>query len=178
MAQKRLVAAKEQFENDDRIRSRQKATSVQYTDDRSVKKKLATVLLHRYTCIQLIAVTDRLRQLDLEQTNRENDIEIRQLNSSQDALLVELSQIRIQCDSLEHRNMELELERKQFVKNRSQNEADVRNLKANVQRLRVSHEEQEKMLVDVGSRLQSSRMALEASQGIIEHLPHAIPEDK
>jgi hypothetical protein len=178
LLQKRLAAAKEQFENDDRIRSRAKATQTTYTDDRSVKKKLATVLQHRYTCIQLTAVEDRLRQLALEQKNREQEIEIKELNGSQEALLADLAQVRVQCDSLAQRNMELELERKMFMKTRAQSEADIRNLKSNVQRLRVGHEEQEKLLIDVGSRLQSSRMALDIATGSSTPLLSALPDEK
>ena len=177
--QKRLAAAKEQFDNDDRIRARAKATSPTFADDRSVKKRLATVLQHRYTCIQLTAVEERLRQLALEQRNREQEIEIKELTGAQEALLSELAQVRVQCESLAQRNMELELERKQFMKARSQSEADIRNLKSNVQRLRVAHEEQEKLLIDVGSRLQSSRMELDNATGSGgSSLPSALPDEK
>lgn len=163
-----LQSAKEQHEADQRVRSRNAKDSVAATKDeeRSNKKQLVLLLQLRLTEVQLYSCNYRLKQMTLERENRNNNIEIKQLQASQEALLQELSQVRLQCEALAHRNSELEIERKQFIKQRSQTETEVKNLKANAQRLRVSHDEQEKLLVDMGTKLQTARMSADSDKPI------------
>lgn len=169
-----LQTAKEQYEVDQRIRMRSSNGAKQAEDEQSNKKKLALLLQARLTDIQLFSCKHRLQQMALERQVRNQQIEIQQLKASQETLLQELSQGRLQCEALAHRNSELEIERKQFLKQRSMMETEVKNLKANSQRLRVSHDEQEKLLVDMGTKLQSARMHVDAVENRMTPLPQAV----
>ena len=71
--------------------------------------------------------------------------------------MVELSHAKMQCDALVQRNTELELQRKELTKNRSAAEADIKALKNQVHKMRIASDEQEKVLVDIGTRLQQAR---------------------
>ncbi|CUG50290.1 Hypothetical protein, putative, partial [Bodo saltans] len=113
-----LQHAKEQYEVEERLRKRGgangKGSAKPQDDENSNKKKLVLLLKSRLTDIQLFSCRNRLQQMALERQNRNQALELRQLKASQETLLQELSQLRLQCESLAHRNSELEIERKQF----------------------------------------------------------------
>lgn len=177
-----LQTAKEQYEVEERLRKRGGgsggksggACAKPQDDESSNKKKLVLLLKSRLTDIQLFSCRSRLQQMNLERQNRNQALELRQLKASQETLLQELSQLRLQCESLAHRNSELEIERKLFHKQRSAMELEAKNLKANAQRLRVSHDEQEKLLVDMGTKLQTARMGQGDASTSSSPLPGAV----
>ena len=144
---------------------------------RTKKKRLYLLLHSRFIEIQLFACNYRLQQMKLERENRNMEIEIKTLQESQDSIFAELSQARVQCDALAHRNSELEAERKQFLKTRTEMETEMKTLRANAQRLRVSHDEQEKLLVELGTRLQSARIEIESRSGTPAPLPNTVMTD-
>lgn len=158
MLLKQLEAQKVVFDNEERIRRRNKATSVNFKDERSGKKQLTQLLRMRYNAIQIFAVQQRLRQLQLERELRNLRIENTEIKRRHDVAANELAQARLQCDSLVQRTTELDLERKQLVRTRTASDLEIKNLKAAIQRMRVSSEEQEKILVEVGTRLQCLKL--------------------
>jgi hypothetical protein len=170
---KTLLESKEQYEADERVRQRSHSPN----DERTKKKRLYLLLHSRFIEIQLFACNYRLQQMKLERENRNMEIEIKTLQESQDSIFAELSQARVQCDALAHRNSELEAERKQFLKTRTEMETEMKTLRANAQRLRVSHDEQEKLLVELGTRLQSARIEIESRSGTPAPLPNTVMTD-
>ena len=153
-----LRTAKDTFDAEERTRKRHKALSVNFKEDRSARKQLAVIMQQRYSAIQIFACEQRLSQLAVERRQRDSDSELSELRTRQEALLVELAHAKTQCDLLVQRNSELELTRKEMLRGRGLAEQEIKNLKATIHRMRIANEEQEKVLVDVGTRLQNAKM--------------------
>lgn len=164
-----LESKKAALENEERIRRRNKATIVNFKDERSSKKQLTALLEKRFNEIQIYACEQRLRQIAAENANRVSGIELTEIHRKHDSVVGELEQLKLQCDSLVQRNTELEMERKQLIRARTAAEQEIKNLKSSVQRMKVSGEEQEKVLVEVGTRLQTLRIQNDAKDGTGGH---------
>jgi len=153
----KLNAAKAAFDAEERTRKRQKATAVNWKDDRSGRKQLAQTMQQRYNAIQIFACEQRLRQIKLERDNAALQAELDEATERQEALTVELSHAKAQCDGLVQRNTELELQRKDFARGRVVAEQEIKTLKNTIHKMRIANEEQEKVLIDVGTRLQQAK---------------------
>jgi hypothetical protein len=154
-----LRRTKANFDAEERTRKRQKATAVNYKDDRSGRKQLAGTMQQRYNNIQIFACDQRSRQMALERESTAVVTELGEYKTRQESLTVELSHAKMQCDSLVQRNTELELQRKDLTRARAMAEQDIKLLKNNIHRMRMASEEQEKLLIDVGTKLQQSKGA-------------------
>jgi hypothetical protein len=153
----KLRAAKDTFDAEERSRKRQKATTVNWKDDRSGRKQLAYTMQQRYNAIQIFACEQRLRQMQIERASSRLQVEADEYRTRNEALLAELAHAKAQCDGLVQRNTELELQRKEFVRGRVVAEQEIKSLKSTVHKMRISNEEQEKVLIDVGTRLQQAK---------------------
>jgi chromosome segregation ATPase len=153
----KLKGAKAAFDAEDRSRKRQKATAVNWRDDRSGRKQLAQTMQQRYNAIQIFACEQRLRQIHFERTSDALQVELDEYRTRHESQLVELAHAKTQCDGLVQRNTELEMQRKEFIRGRLVAEQEIKGLKNTVHKMRITNEEQEKVLIDVGTRLQQSK---------------------
>ena len=153
----KLRASKAAYDAEERTRKRQKATAVNWKDDRSGRKQLAQTMQQRYNAIQIFACEQRLRQITLERNNADLQAELDESTDRQEALTMELSHAKAQCDVLVQRNTELELQRKDFARGRVVAEQEIKTLKNTIHKMRIANEEQEKVLIDVGTRLQQAK---------------------
>jgi hypothetical protein len=157
-----LRSTSAQLEQEDRVRRRSKIMVVGThgsKEDLSGKKQLLHILQERYNQIQIFAAEQRIRQMAVEKETQRVNACYLDLKQEHDRCLQELSMSKVQCESLVQRNTELELERTQLLRNRASAELEIKNLKGNVQRLKIHGEEQEKILIEVGTQLQTAKIA-------------------
>eukprot|EP00744_Colponema_vietnamica_P007356 GILI01010597.1.p1 GENE.GILI01010597.1~~GILI01010597.1.p1 ORF type:complete len:1168 (+),score=256.54 GILI01010597.1:223-3504(+) len=128
------------------------------------KKRLGLLLQRRYTDIQIFACERRLAEVRRGLELRETMAELKSVQQVHDTMLKELSQTRSQLDAMSQRSSELEVERKQLMKDRDREETSNKKLQAQVQRLNVTSEVQENMLVDLGTKLQNEKIAATSPQ--------------
>ena len=122
------------------------------------KKRLGLLLQRRYNDVQIFACERRLAEVRRGMQLRETMTELTSIQHIHEAMLKELSQTRSQLDAMAQRNSELEVERKQLLRDRERDEGQNKRLQAQVQRLNVTSEAQEGMLVDLGTKLQHEKI--------------------
>eukprot|EP00658_Telonema_sp_P-2_P024681 TRINITY_DN19927_c0_g1_i3.p1 TRINITY_DN19927_c0_g1~~TRINITY_DN19927_c0_g1_i3.p1 ORF type:complete len:517 (-),score=149.89 TRINITY_DN19927_c0_g1_i3:275-1825(-) len=126
------------------------------------KKQLGTFLQQRLVEIQSFACERKLNEIRRERTLRSKETELYHTEHAHSSAMKDVSVTKSQLDSLVHRASELELERKQLLKDRSDAEAVIKRQQKAIQKLQLTNEEQDHMLVEVGTKFQKKTIEMTA----------------
>jgi hypothetical protein len=140
---------------EERTRATLKSTVVGYRDERSGRKQLAALMQRRFNAIQIFACEQRLRQMHLERSLQQTLAEADEHDVQNQGAMEELAHAREQCKTLLERHTALDQQRRELEKARTASEQEVKQLRQVMLKMRVAHEEQESVLLELGTRLQN-----------------------